>query len=1776
MADDEQTKQPTAAAEPAVARGTYEVLRERLLAQARLLRERANQLNTQRLETFGGMEMAVVGAMRVRTANNCVPRDIVEVGPLLLFGYNVFIGLKTETDVSDVFSLHRFDQKDDTFACEPVSGDASENFLADAKFVADFKELYRYYKATRLLQLRPAGEKILAVFQTGASLKDLKVFRWALDRDGKVTYVDNRGERDHAFPPSHDFEWTPTTRDDFVFGRFPHVSIRNEVFVETIGGDLTVKVENNTEDGLGIYREPVDDSGQGLDDAAIHWASVGSLILLKIQPYQEKTARYLVFNRKSKSVQRIDAIGQACLQLPEDQGIIFPGGYYLENGETKSFEGNIADMEFLRMLRAPNGEDVLYVFYERDSGRSILLPYNLIRKEVRNVIHASGYCFFDDGRLVVFRSDSPEPTRVHPMQVWQTPFCSDEQAAAAPSSGSFLEKIGNADLVRGISDALGLCHMIERQTPSVQVYSELIASAARMADAYHWIGNAETGDLLAVLREVRSAGELMVHEFEKVQSLQSQARKAVEEAERNLAAWGQNLALQPPATVSDYVDALASLRKQRGQIITLREQRYADLARIAELEAKLLAELDTLSARAVEFLSAEQAVRPYFDEITALEARIDGIERAVGIAEVALPLEKIGAGLDLLMEVVGALKIDDATVRTRILESIAEVLGAVNRVRALLAAKRKSLLSVECVAEFGAQFKLFQQSFSGALALAETPEKCDEQLARLLLQLEDLEGRFGELDELVQQLATKRDDVYEAFTSKKQTLVDARQRQTQRMVQAADRILEGVVRRASGFTGGDELNAYFAGDPMIAKVRDLTAQLRQVGDAVKADELEGRLKAARQEASRSLRDRQDLFDGTDVITLGGHRFSVNTHPLELTIVPRDGVMTFHLTGTDYYAAIDDPAFAATRPFWEQPLISETPQVYRSEWLAASMLFDAEEQRAGLLLPKLVEVAVRGGDLLDEVRRYSADRYDEGYERGLHDQDAALILGTVLRLYTGAGLLRFPPRARAVAVLFWSFSPERKLRPQWQRRARSLARLRSAFDHHPALPAFAAELGGEIAKYCATTQIEIGEGEQLSAGAYLFEELAIDPQRFVVSAEALRLQEAFEEHLRNTRCDGEFATDLRELQDDLARRWQLVHAWIGALVDEADETGLAEISRLRPEIEETAALILSGTSLQRVPNRASATAVVDGLLGQHARIEQRRMTIRLDEFLARLSEFRLRKVPAFRRFQEIRHQLLDRERKRLRLEEFSAKVMNTFVRNRLISEVFLPLIGDNLAKQMGSVGEGRRTDQMGMLLLISPPGYGKTTLMEYVANRLGLIFVKANGPALGHGVTSLDPADAPNATARQEVERINFAFEMGSNVLLYVDDIQHTNPELLQKFISLCDAQRKIEGVWNGTTRTYDLRGKRFVVCMAGNPYTESGEKFKIPDMLANRSDVYNLGDILEGKEDVFALSYIENALTANPTLAMLSTREPKDVDLLVRMAGGEAIPTDQLSHDYSSAELEELLSVLRKLVKIQKLLLAVNQQYILSASQDDAFRTEPRFQLQGSYRNMTRLASKVVAVQNDAELEALIDDHYAGEAQTLTIGAEHNLLKLAELRGRMTAEQKARWDDIKRGFVRVQAMGGPEDDPATRVVGQLGLLSDRIDNISRAIVTASQSVPPAAPPVAPEVGAAEVEKKLLPYLQRLEERLLELPGTLEPNDDAVRALPPDLHDILLKMFETVGESLVPVLRLMGKRLTGYDPSSNDELMQQLDQNAKNIELLKEILARLRAMSTSPK
>ncbi|MCW2915425.1 MAG: hypothetical protein JWN52_3493, partial [Actinomycetia bacterium] len=1664
---------------------------------------------TRRLELFGSSELRLIGTERIRTEHNCVPRDLVSIGGLMLFGYNVFIGLKPETKVDDVFSLHHFvrehaandgSREGDAFRFENAGYDELPGLLRDPTFERDFGELYRYYQDTRLLQLRRTDGKLLAVFQTGLLAEDAKVLRWNVATDGSVTYQDGQGEQDHVFPPAHDFEWIETTREDHILGRYPHISINDEVFVETIGGDLTIKVENNTETGEGIYREPVNEPLQSLADAEVQYARVGSLILLRILPYKETERRHLVFNTRTKGVVRLDGIGQACQRLPEDHGIIFPGGYYLATGTVKTFDADVDKLEYERVIRSLNGEDVLYVFHAREAGRYLLLPYNLIRKEITNPISCHGYSLFDDGTLVVFRADGGEPTRVHPMQVWQTPYVSDAYAASQPTGTGPLERVGNADLVRGISDALSVTRMTDEMAALSaahhgKYFEALITSATRVFDHYHWLGEKELGDLRTPLTEVRSTAEQVLEEFEKVQSLTAQAASAVDEAATQITSMVRLARGEAPQTADGWVTQLAGLRRAQGRLMTLRELRYADTTRIDGLIAELDTELTAAAQRAVTFLQGEGAFAGYRADVDRLVTDAEAITSVAAAAPIVARLAEQASGLELVTEIVGSLEIADTTVRTGILEQIGEVLGGVNRARATLDAKRRELLAVEGQAQFVAEFALLGQSVTGALAMADTPDHCDEQLARLMLQLENLETRFFDVEDpqadlgpagnRLAELTAKREDIYDAFSARKQALLDERARRADRLAASAERILAGLHRRVAGLRTLDEVNTYFAADPMVAKLRDVADQLRSLGDAVRAEELEGKVKTSRQEAGRALRDRVDLYDdGGETIRLGRHRFAVNTQPVDLTLVPHDGRMAFALTGTDYRAPVLDEAFEATRPYWDQLLVSETPEVYRAEHLAASILAEAETGDtslspaalreaatggAGLSLDTLREAAVNDGGLLKIVRRATEVRYDEGYERGVHDQDAAAILGALLRLHTGAGLLRYPPDARAAAQLFWVYGTDDAARASWTTRAGSLARARSAFGRSAALDTLCAELTSAITAFLRSFALPStasfpSAGSPDLAGEYLFEELSSAPLGFVTSAGGRALLEGFNRALGGPQAQSrrQFDEDLRALGDDLAARHQLVQAWLGSYLattgagGSSAGTGGSGVRPSAADLPEAVAIELCGSALPRHESSAALSTTVDGLLGAHARIVERRLELRIDELLARTRRFRTERVPAFRAYQRQRTEMIARERQRLRLEEFRPKVMSAFVRNRLLDEVYLPLIGDNLAKQLGATGAAKRTDQMGLLLLISPPGYGKTTLMEYVASRLGLVLVKINGPALGHDITSLDPAEAPNATARQEIEKISFALELGNNVLLYLDDIQHTSPELLQKFISLCDAQRRMEGVWNGRTRTYDLRGKRFAVCMAGNPYTESGRRFRIPDMLANRADVWNLGDVLSGKEELFSLSYVENALTSNPVLAPLSTRQRGDIELLVRLAKRDpTVRPDQLEHPYSAVELDQILSVLRKLLRVQQVVLANNQAYIASAAQAEASRTEPPFQLQGSYRNMNKLAERIVPVMNDAELEAAIDDHYLGEAQTLASGAEANLLKLAELRGMLSPDRAERWAQVKAGYLREQALGGAQDDPLSRAVGAVGLLADRVGSVETAIARAA-------------------------------------------------------------------------------------------------------------------------
>jgi hypothetical protein len=330
-------------------------------------------------------------------------------------------------------------------------------------------------------------------------------------------------------------------------------------------------------------------------------------------------------------------------------------------------------------------------------------------------------------------------------------------------------------------------------------------------------------------------------------------------------------------------------------------------------------------------------------------------------------------------------------------------------------------------------------------------------------------------------------------------------------------------------------------------------------------------------------------------------------------------------------------------------------------------------------------------------------------------------------------------------------------------------------------------------------------------------------------------------------------------------------------------------------------------------------------------------------------------------------------------------------------------------------------------------------------------MKINGPAIGHDITSVDPASATNSASKEELKKLNLAFEMGNNVMLYLDDIQHCNPEFLQKFISLSDGTRRIEGVYNGKPKTYDLRGKKFCVIMAGNPYTETGERFKIPDMLVNRADIYNLGDIIGETKELFELSLIENALTSNSTLTKLRNSSMDDLYALISQieTGRQA----ELKAGHSQQDIQEYVAVLEKVIKVRNTVLRVNETYIKSAAMEDAYRIEPAFKLQGSYRDMSKLVEKIISIMNEKELESLLLTHYESESQTLTSQAEANLLKYKELSKTLTSEEEERWNKIKKTFVKNNKIKGlANTNEMGQIIAQLMDFNSNLGDIQKALL----------------------------------------------------------------------------------------------------------------------------
>ncbi|WP_108822334.1 DNA repair ATPase [Dysgonomonas sp. Marseille-P4361] len=1597
--------------------GTYELIRKRLHTQKDELSSRLNSLNEARKEVFSSTDLSLLANQRITTENNCVSRGILALGNLCIFGYNVHFGLRTDIQLSDVFSIYLFENNQ--FIPQPL------DLVNDPAFITDYKNLYKYYRDSIFSRFRKTENYLYMIFQTSKNADDLKAFKWLI-KNNKLIYQDDRSIHEVVNATQHEFKWIKTTLEDRRLGTHPHVSILDKVFIEAVGGDITFKIEDNTHTGKGIYSEKVENKDQQLDDADYYYADLGNLILVRIKPYQEDF-RSFVFNTRTKEVKNIETLNNSGILLPDNHGIIFPNGYYLQNGDYKIFDSELSNLKFFRKVASPNGEDFLYMFYQYERNVYVIMSYNIIKQQVETPIICNGHTLFGDGTLIFFRSEL-EATRHHQVQIWRTPY-STELIENKDKKDNILYKIGNKDIVKAMAESQEVIHLINKEDTYEGLYEDIVKKSNDIIDAYFWISDNATYKLAEPLSEIKDIANTAIDEFEKVKAQKKHATETLESTENKVEALLFAIKNTKFDTLDKLVKLLAETRKMQGEVIELNNVRYIDTVQTEELKKTLISTGTKLSEKTVEFLLRPEALIPYQEKVETERKAIEQVEKVIDANKIEDNCKLISSELELLIDILNSLKIEDTTQTTKIIEKISLIFASLNEVRAQLKKKIDSLKNKEAIGEFRAQLTLLEQSIVNYLELATSPEKCDEYFTKVSVQVEELESKFADFDDFIVVIADKRNEVVKAFDSRKAQLIEQINRRTSSLEQIGLRVLKNVENKAQSFKSKEEIQAFYSTDLMVDKVRKLVEDLKNLGDISKAENLENSLKTSLEDALRILKDKSELFaDGENIIALGNYKFAVNKQSLDLTVVRRDNRLLYHLTGTSFYQELQDPKINTYQDIWEQEVVSENKDVYRGEYLA----YLAIEER----------LKSDSFDAKEFITNKVEQSYSESYLKGVHDFDALNIYNAIWSVYEQLGVLSFRPQIRVAAQLFWN-SVEAEEKRLLKGLIVSANNVLKAFPASNNYEYVIKQIEERFTQW--NTHFSFSKMKAKHIALYLFKEYS-NSSAFTVTEQSQELEKEFYAYLKKQKLSERFEADLAEESFSIVERFYLTRNWLLSFIDLSDK-----YNKYIKYVGETSCQLLLKEH-QFEMRRSPDSVKIEDLRGSHPVIINNIYEVDFHEFILKLTNFTDVSVPTFNEFTQLKDQLVSSYKKSLKINELKPRVLTSFVRNKLINETYLPLIGANLAKQLGVAGDNKRTARMGMLLLISPPGYGKTTLMEYLANVMGLNFVKINGPTIGHSITSIDPAEAKTSGAREELKKINLAFEMADNVMLYVDDIQHCSSEFLQKFISLADGQRKMDGIFEGESKTYDLRGKRFCVVMAGNPYTESGDKFQIPDMLANRADVYNLGDVIGGSDRLFKLSLLENSIIENPYLQKIASKSFNDFYNLVNYIETKSEMMPDLEGNHTQQEVDDFIAVVKNSLIIRDIVLKVNQNYIASAATQDSYRIEPAFKLQGSYRNMNKLISQIVPLMNKKEIDELILTHYESESQTLTSDSEANLLKLKEIAGLLSNEEKSRWKHIKEVFNKNNKFAGiDQNNQAGQVIAQLAEFNDNLAGIKKAI-----------------------------------------------------------------------------------------------------------------------------
>ena len=250
----------------------------------------------------------------------------------------------------------------------------------------------------------------------------------------------------------------------------------------------------------------------------------------------------------------------------------------------------------------------MYVFYNRHSGHYVLLSYNMIEQQVQTPIICNGFSIFENGHLIYFKSDETAQKH-HGIQIWQTPYVGRDFTIGTRDD-SFVYKIGNKEIVRAMAESNELMNLIGQDDSYANLYVDLVKKSTDILDTYFWLADAHTFEIAKPITDIRESATAAVDEFDKVVRIRrnttEQFNKTAKLARENIT----SAATKQFRHIDEFVSALASLRTSRGQVISLKELKYIDLAAVEDLEQKIGENSERISHRCVEFLLRDDSLAP--------------------------------------------------------------------------------------------------------------------------------------------------------------------------------------------------------------------------------------------------------------------------------------------------------------------------------------------------------------------------------------------------------------------------------------------------------------------------------------------------------------------------------------------------------------------------------------------------------------------------------------------------------------------------------------------------------------------------------------------------------------------------------------------------------------------------------------------------------------------------------------------------------------------------------------------------------------------------------------------------------------------------------------------------------------------------------------------------------------------------------------------------------------------------------------------------------------